>query len=108
MNAPITERKLKLRSGTEGSMFDPYGWTEYTVIENGSVVTLRQGAIGYARLSVDGKEIAEGFDAPGAFSDASEVVEQWERMTGLKADEFEDHYYRIHPYFDDPRGRGCR
>ena len=42
-----------VRSGSEGPRHDPYGWEEFEVHRNGRRVSVREGGLGYTRLTVD-------------------------------------------------------
>jgi len=103
----IFERKLSKRSGSEGPAHDPYGWNEYTVTLNGRRYTLRIGGLGYNRLSIDGKQTAEGYADQQSFYD---IMATWERLTGIEFSKFERWHDRAHPYdpYDDAYGPASR
>jgi hypothetical protein len=100
----IVERALDMRSGSEGPRHDPYGWEEISVVLNGCTITLRSGGLGYQRLSIDKKVVAEEWDAFPRRAIPNEAVKAFETLTGIPVKKFEKYYYRAHPYFNDPYG----
>lgn len=68
------------REGTEGPRHDPYNWTEIHFEKtDGTLVTLRQGGLGYSRLYVNGSKLLESFgDNPAA-------EDEFQALTGMCA-----------------------
>lgn len=86
-------RTLHLRTGSEGPRHDPYHFDEYTVSTPEFTVTAHMG-LG-SSLSIDGEEVTR---------DEADVVEHFERLTGIPLRKFAKYYERVHPYFEDPMG----
>ena len=98
----VTERRVAVRSGAEGPAHDPYAWTERVVVFNGHCVTLRTGALGYARLVIDGRKLREDHEQ---HESKSVAVKSWLGLTGFRSvDDFDRAYDRAHPQHDDPFG----
>ena len=103
-NSAGDELVVDYRTGTEGCKHDPYGWTEYiAVVHPGKTVVLRVGALGYTRLTVNGRKVGEAF---GAYEspDSMRLVHLFTSHCGMDPSEidvlFEDEYYA----FTDPMG----
>jgi hypothetical protein len=87
MNAKVkvTERRLGLHTGTEGTWHDPYSYRELTVFQNGHVVMFHTGLFDF--LKVDGEKVMSG--------DYSKCVLKFEQLTGLNEYSFMRAYDRL-------------
>jgi len=106
-NTKIVERRLLVNEGAEGAPHDPYAWTERTVVLNGHRISYRAGALGYHRLTVDGRKLWEGGERllePHAGREPSIAEDCWLRLTGFESvEQFDRAYDRAHPH-DDKHG----
>lgn len=100
----ITQRTLDLHTGREGPAHDPYGYTEYTVHQNGKAITLHAGLMVY--LEVDGKTVLEPNRMRGKTTACeAHIFDTFEKLTGFDPQSFEKHYWRIHGNdMEDPMG----
>lgn len=93
--ATITQRRLFCQTGAEGPLHDPYHYEERTVTVNDRTYTLHTGLGTW--LKVDGQKVGEDLEEEW-------IIYRWEVLTGLTIEQFDRHYCRIHPYFEDPMG----
>ena len=102
----VSSRRLDCTVGKEGPRQDPYEWRELDVIQNGHIVTLRLGSLGYMRLSIDGDPIKKDAHFP---NEQKALLERFKRLTGFDVDSFERAYQHLHRNdVEDPMGPASR
>ena len=102
----ITERRLSWRTGSEGPKHDPYSFTEMTVTLNGVDHTLHMGLGMWYAIDGQHQEFDRGSGSWQAMAEDREsaTVQAWTNAVGMNPAEFEDAYWKAHPYFKDPMG----
>lgn len=110
-NPHILTRQVRFRSGREGPSHDPYGWEEVVVTihkKRGKKKTfvLREGALGYTRLKVNGNTVREC--AYGEKKKEQQIHKYFEKLTGLDSKALTKAYNRWYKGDGDPMGPASR
>lgn len=95
----VTQRELAHRTGSEGPRHDPYAYTEYVLVLNGSEHRLHMGlGVWYEVNGVRQEFAVPAGCAPYGDEYEAACVAAWESATGMNPRQFERYYWRAHPY----------
>lgn len=102
----VTKRTLDLRTGSEGPVHDPYGYTEYIVNINGDKVVAHLGIVAWLQITP-----RDSVRPTLVLWDSEEQINTvFRRWTGIDLRDFPRYYERAHPYsdFEGPMGPPSR
>jgi len=87
-------RKLRMKHGTEGPRHDPYGFTEYELLEDTRRVVLHLGLAERCTAEEGNRIVQAQGDGAGPL---------FERIAGMTVATFEKAWYRINRGYEEAR-----